>query len=242
MAATRRPEQDHAAVTDRDSFEQHPYLLPPGATEVVLVRHGASAAAREGVRFPLVDGHGDPQLAEAGHAQARAIARRLREEPIARLFVSSLTRTHQTAAPLAEATGLQPEIVPDLREVFLGAFEGGEYRVRAGRKDPVIRQVFREQRWDVIPGAEPLEDLGRRVRGAVEHVVAVTGPDAVAVCVAHGAVIGELCRQATDSRPFAFVHSNNGSISRIVVGSDGRWLLRSFNDISHLTVTAGPPS
>jgi hypothetical protein len=25
-----------------------------------------------------------------------------------------------------------------------------------------------------------------------------------------------------------------------VVQADGRWLLRSFNDISHLTVTTGP--
>jgi probable phosphoglycerate mutase len=45
---------------------------------------------------------------------------------------------------------------------------------------------------------------------------------------------------ATDSRPFAFVHADNGSVSRLVIGSDGRWLLRSFNDISHLRVRTGP--
>jgi probable phosphoglycerate mutase len=56
----------------------------------------------------------------------------------------------------------------------------------------------------------------------------------------HGAVIGELCRQATDSRAFAFVHSDNGSISRLVVLADGRWQLRSFNDISHLAVRTAP--
>ncbi len=60
------------------------------------------------------------------------------------------------------------------------------------------------------------------------------------MAVVHGAVIGQLCRQATDARPFAFVHSDNGSISRLVVFDDGRWLLRSFNDISHLTVKTGP--
>jgi probable phosphoglycerate mutase len=135
---------------------------------------------------------------------------------------------------------VQPTVVPDLSEVFLGEFEGGEYRVRAGRKDPVIRQVFAEQRWDAIPGAESLDDLGRRVRSAVGRVVAETGPDAAAVVFTHGAVIGELCRQATESRPFAFVHSDNGSISRIVVHGDAPWLLRSFNDTAHLTVTTGP--
>jgi 2,3-bisphosphoglycerate-dependent phosphoglycerate mutase len=47
-------------------------------------------------------------------------------------------------------------------------------------------------------------------------------------------VIGELARQATSSRPFAFVHSDNCSITRLVVFADGRRLLRSFNDVSHL--------
>ena len=227
-------------MRDRDSFEQNPYVLPPGATEVVLVRHGASEAAREGVAFPLVDGRSDPALADAGRSQAESVAQRLAGEPIARLFVTSLRRTHQTAAPLAAALDLEPQVVPDLAEVFLGEFEGGEYRVRAGRKDPVIKQVFSEQRWDAIPGAESLESLGRRVRSGIERIVAATGGDATAVAFLHGAVIGELCRQATDSRPFAFVHADNGSISRIVVHRDGRWLLRSFNDISHLSVTTGP--
>ena len=39
---------------------------------------------------------------------------------------------------------------------------------------------------------------------------------------------------ATDSRPFAFIHSDNCSITRLVVLGDGRWLLRSFNDTAHL--------
>jgi probable phosphoglycerate mutase len=100
--------------------------------------------------------------------------------------------------------------------------------------------MFAEQRWDVIPGGESMESLGGRVRASIERIVAETGPDAVAAAVVHGAVIGELCRQATDSRAFAFVHSDNGSISRLVVLADGRWQLRSFNDISHLAVRTAP--
>jgi len=227
-------------VSDRDAFHQHPFTLPVGATEVILVRHGASEAAVEGTSFPLVDGHSDPALSEVGHAQAREVARRLQHEGIDRLYVSTLRRTHQTAAPLVEATGLQPTVLADLVEVGLGEFEGGEYRIRAARGDPVIQRVFAEQRWDAIPGGEPRASLGARVRRAVEHIVAETGPDRVAVAVAHGAVIGELCAQASESRPFAFVHADNGSVSRLVVHGDGRWLLRSFNDICHLTHPTGP--
>jgi probable phosphoglycerate mutase len=221
-------------MSDRDGFEQAPYTPPPGATEVVLVRHGSSATAVPGVRFALLDGRGDPSLSDAGRRQARAIGRCLAAERPARLFVTTLRRTHETAAPLVAATGLPPTPVEELAEVRLGDWEGGEYRVREGRGDPIIKRMFAEQRWDVIPGGESMTSLERRVRAGIERIVEETGPDATAVVVAHGAVIGEVCRQATDSRPFAFIHSDNGSISRLVVLADGRWLLRSFNDIAHL--------
>jgi probable phosphoglycerate mutase len=228
-------------MADRDSFEQSPYELPPGSTEVVLVRHGASEAAVVGNRFPLVDGHSDPALSEPGKAQAKTVAAALaKSEEASGLFVSTLRRTHETAAPLAEATGIEPTILRELREVFLGDFEGGEYRIRAGRGDPVIKQVFEEERWDAIPNGESWEDFGARVTAGIRRIVEAVGPNTSAVAVVHGAVIGQLCRQATDSRPFAFVHSDNGSISRLVVFEDGRWLLRSFNEISHLNVKTGP--
>ena len=227
-------------MADRDSFEQSPYELPPGSTEVVLVRHGASEAAVVGSKFPLVDGHSNPALSEPGRAQAEAVPAALAGERVGGLFVSTLRRTQETAAPLAEALATEPVVVPELREVYLGDFEGGEYRIRAGRGDPIIQRVFAEERWDAIPGGESWEDFGARTRAGVERIVAEVGANTTAVAVVHGAVIGELCRQATAARPFAFVHSDNCSISRLVVFDDGRWLLRSFNDISHLTVKTGP--
>ena len=218
---------------------QRPFRLPDGATEVVLVRHGASADAIAGEPFPLVDGRGDPPLSPDGVRQAEVVAARLATENIARLFITPLRRTELTAAPLAAATGLEPTVVPDLAEVRLGDWEGGEYRIRAKNGDPLIVRAFEEERWDIIPNAETHESLERRVRAGIETVVAATGPDAVAVAVVHGAVIGEACRQATDSRRFAFVHSDNGSMTRLVVLSGGPWLLRSFNDVSHLAALTG---
>jgi probable phosphoglycerate mutase len=220
---------------------QRPFRLSDGATEIVLVRHGASADAVAGVPFPLLDGRSDPPLSPDGERQAVAVAERLAGENIARLFITPLRRTAATAAPLAAAAGLDCTVVEDLAEVRLGDWEGGEYRLRAANGDPVIKRAFEEERWDIIPNAESPESLARRVRLGIETVVAATGPEAVAVAVVHGGVIGEACRQATDSRRFAFVHSDNGSLTRIVVWPDGRWLLRSFNDVSHLPDQATLP-
>ena len=198
------------------------------------MRHGASAAAVPGEPFEAVEGQSDPPLAPEGERQARALAERLAGERFAGLFVTPLKRTAQTAAPLAALTGLEPVVVPELREVGLGEWEGGELRIRAAHRDPKFFEVIEAERWDVIPGAEPAGAFGERVRTGLERVIAAVGPGAVAVAVIHGGVIGELARQATGSRPFAFVHADNASISRLVVFAEGRQLLRNFNDVAHL--------
>lgn len=99
---------------------------------------------------------------------------------------------------------------------------------------------FEEERWDVIPNGEAPEEIEARVRAGLERIVTETGPNATAAAVLHGGIIGELCRLATGSRPFAFIHSDNGAISRLVHMPGGRLLLRSFNDTNHLTVLTGP--
>jgi probable phosphoglycerate mutase len=221
---------------------QRPFAVPPDATEVVLVRHGASEAAVPGERFELLEGRGNPALARAGRDQAEAVAARLRSEQLSAIYVTPLRRTSETAAPLASALGLDPVVVPELVEVHLGEWDGGEYRVRFAAGDPLVARIFAEERWDLIPGAETPEALSARVRAGIERVVADTGPGAAAVAVVHGGVIGEVCRQATRSSPFSFIHADNGSITRLVVLGNGRWLLRSFNDTAHLidAMIAGP--
>lgn len=218
-----------------ESYPQHRFALPPDATEVVLLRHGATTPAVPGVAFPVLDGHGDPALAPEGEAQAALAGARLAAgEPLAAITTTGLTRTLQTAAPLASAVGLEPVEVRELREVHLGVWEGGEFRIRMASGDPLAMRCIAEERWDVIPEAESNEGLAARVREGIAKVVALAGPGRRAVAVVHGGIVGTVCHLATGSRPFAFVHADNCSITRLVVFADGRWLLRSFNDTIHL--------
>ena len=103
-----------------DGFRQHSYQPPAGATEIILVRHGESRAASMENPFPLVDGHGDPELHPNGEQQAVAVGEALKRENIAAIYVTSLQRTVQTAAPLAAHLGIKPQVEADLREVLLG--------------------------------------------------------------------------------------------------------------------------
>jgi 2,3-bisphosphoglycerate-dependent phosphoglycerate mutase len=216
------------------TYRQRAFAVPHDATELIVIRHGASAALEPGESFELVEGHGDPPLAPEGREQAERVAERLRGEPLRALFVTPLQRTAQTAAPLAAATGLEPAVLGDLREVHLGEWEGGEYRRRMHERDPIAMRALIEERWDVIPGAEPMERLAERVGAGVDAMLTAIGPGGVGAAVLHGGVIGELCRQVTRSRPFAFIHADNCSVTRIVAFPTGHRLLRSFNDTAHL--------
>ncbi|HEX4902723.1 MAG TPA: histidine phosphatase family protein, partial [Acidimicrobiales bacterium] len=78
--------------------------------ELLLIRHALP------VRIEGADGPADPPLAEAGHRQARALAEWLAPEPLDGLYVSPMARARETAAPLAEARGLEPVVEEGVAE------------------------------------------------------------------------------------------------------------------------------
>ena len=221
-------------------YHQKRFERPPGATEILLVRHGASAPLVEGQPFPMTDGQGDPGLAPVGQEQAVKVGARLARERIDAVYVSSMRRTHETAAPLLRHTGMSAIEDRDLREVHLGDWEAGVLRRMAAQQHPTYLRMHAEQRWDVIPNAESSDAFSGRTVGSIQRIVA-NHPDELVVVVCHGGVIGAICAHATQSRPFAFGGADNASISQLVV-TEERWLLRRFNDSSHLydTLSTAP--
>jgi probable phosphoglycerate mutase len=180
----------------------------------------------------MKDGHGDPALHANGHAQARAVGERLKAEPLKALYVTTLRRTHQTAAPLAAHLGLTPRLEADLREVSLGDWDGGLYRIKAAQGDPAFARAESGQEWGEIPGAETTAQLHHRVRAALMRIAAAH-PDQRVAAVVHGGVIGAALSVASGAMPFAFNGAANGSISRLVILGD-KMAVRGFNDVTHL--------
>lgn len=214
------------------TYPQLRFVRPPDATEIVLVRHGETIAADPDEPFELLEGQGDPPLAPSGEAQADRVADRLAGSEIAAIYVTTLRRTSQTAAPLAGRTGLTPVVEADLREIHLGEWEGGVYRQKVAEQDPLALEVFRQQRWDVIPGAESNEAFAERIERGL-RAIASRHPGGRVVAVSHGGSIGMAMSIASGARPFSFVGVDNGSLSTVVV-SPQRLFVRSYNDSCHL--------
>ena len=223
-----------------ESYPQGLFVRAPDATELILVRHGASAAAVPGEPFELIEGESNPRLSPEGEAQARAVADRLAREPVAGVFISTLDRTAADRRSVDGAlTGLEPVVLADLREVHVGELEGGRFRIAFADRDPVIVRLLAEQRWEVIPAPRPSCTGDPRARGG-RAGRRRRRPGSAAVVVTHGGVIAELCRQATAascSRPARRTPRSRGS------WSGRRWLAAAlYNDTTHLAAAAaGPP-
>lgn len=211
---------------------QHRFAPEAGACDMLLIRHGETQAAIRGEMFPMIDGQGDPALRPEGHAQAEAVGDRLKSEAIDAIYVTTMQRTHQTAAPLAAALGITPNVEADLREVFLGDWDGGEFRFRAAENDPAFIRARDKECWGELPGAETFIELQTRVVRGLRRIAAAH-PDQLVAVVVHGGVVGAALAAATGSRNFGFNGADNGSISRVVVHGD-QMKLRGYNDVAHL--------
>lgn len=213
-------------------YRQPVYCPPKGAADLLLIRHGESMPARLGESFPMKDGQGDPALHPNGEAQALAVGERLKGDRFEAIYVTTLQRTHQTAAPLAAHLGLTPRVEADLREVYLGDWDGGLYRIKAAEDAPEFQRARENQEWGEIPGAETTAQLQARVRSGLLRIARAHTDERVAVFV-HGGVIGAALAVASGCAPFAFTGAANGSISRLVILGDVM-TIRGFNDCAHL--------
>ena len=218
--------------TEPVEYAQKPFAAPPGATEILLVRHGQSAAFRPGEPFALVDGQGNPPLTDHGHWQAEQVGARLATTPIDAVYVTTLQRTAQTAAPLLARLGMAAIVEPDLREIHLGEWEGGLFREKVANRDPAFLEVERTGDWGAIPGAETFAQLQRRTVAAIERIHAAHPGERI-VAVSHGGAIGAVLAHATSAAPMAMSWADNASINHLVVLGD-RWMLRRYNDTGHL--------
>ena len=206
-----------------------PAVLAPGdfRTEIVLIRHGRSADVVPG--SPESD---DPPLSEEGHRQAQALARRLADKDIDVVASSDLRRAADTARYLAEPRGLDVIERADLREVFLGDWERGEFRRRAASGDPEWLRFADAGRWDLVPGSEGDDAFRQRVRSAVDDLARTYEGRSIAVA-AHGGVInGYLAAVFGIDRSF-FATIENTSLT-ILRASGERRLLVTVNDCTHL--------
>ena len=209
---------------------------------MVLVRHGASAPAVPGE--PFAPG-GRPRRSAACPGGRAAGAGRIgsaRRRGTGRSFRHAAPAHGADRCPARRAIAGKPDRRTEPREVYLGDGPGrrAAHPRRARRSDPqagAARRSAGTAFHNVRADGWSLPSAWRR---ACDDHRGRDGPGSLGGGLRPRLEsIGELCRQATGSRPFAFLHADNASITRLVVLEDRRRLLRSFNDTAHLAALQG---
>ena len=147
--------------------------------ELLLIRHGLP------VRRELDSGMADPELSEAGHAQAQHLAEYLSSEKLDAVYASPLRRAHQTAMPLAASQGCEIVLVDEVAEWDRNSNEYVPIEELKAANDPRWQAMLRGE-WSVHD--ETPEEFRDRIVDAVEKLVTTHGGDTIAI-VCHGGVI-----------------------------------------------------
>ena len=125
--------------------------------KLFLIRHGKPAAV-------WGEADEDPGLDDAGRAQAEAARDHLLSLPEdqrpRRVVSSPLRRCRETAAPTAEALGVEVEIDPGVGEIPTPA------ALTAEQRPAWLREAF-QGRWSEIQGYLDYEDWRRRAAGSL---------------------------------------------------------------------------
>ena len=149
---------------------------------LVLFRHGRTAWNHE----ERAQGQLDVPLDGTGHAEAAAAAPYLAAFGAVRLWSSDLRRAAQTAAYVAETTGL--EVVHDerLREKDQGA-RSGLTREEFAQKYPAEHAAWLAGRDEpAVPGNETVAELTARVVPALRDCLDALAPGETGIVVLHG--------------------------------------------------------
>lgn len=197
-----------------------------------LVRHAESTWNVEG----RIQGWADPPLSERGVWQAQQVAGQFAGVPLAALYCSPQERAMRTAAAIAAACGVSPQVDERLREIGMGEATGvtGDYQELVQRW-PILRDSFArgEALFLRIPGAETLEAVQSRAVSFLEDVRARHSEGHVMV-VSHGGIFRCYLAHLLDAPFNGALSFGNTSIS-LVQFYDGAGVgVRMLNSMTHL--------
>ena len=239
--------------------------------KLLIIRHAESSNNRIALNLDyeayMRTRSDDPVITDLGVEQARLLAQHMTGAPpadapagakghygITHLYVSPMLRAIQTAAPVAAALGMQPELWPDIHEhggIFMGNPRAGDgLIVRHGLRRPDIRRDFpdfvvtdaiTDDGWwyggyEDLPGCyaraiRVARDLRRRAEQEAEQHT-----ETCVAIVSHGTFIDSMLKAFLPQLPdrgLPYFHNNTG-MTCLDFGHNGTLYLRYLNRTAHL--------
>jgi probable phosphomutase (TIGR03848 family) len=185
---TAAPPPDAAHALEEEQVDARGEPQAPPSTKLVLVRHAVTEQTG-----PMLTGRTrGVDLSEDGRRQAKALAERLAEIPIAAVYASPIERTAQTAAAIADHHALDVRELPGVIEADYGEWTGEKLADLA--ETDLWKTVQRAPSRARFPGGESLAEMQARMVTALEAIVAdhageilvvVSHADPIKAAIAH---------------------------------------------------------
>ena len=206
-------------------------------TRLIITRHGQSIANAE-CRFA---GHSDFDLSPVGHAQAALAAEYISKNfKIDRIYSSDLLRAYNTALPTAKALGLDVIKTQELREIYVGKWEG-HTTDEIAELYPVDFGIWKNDYANCrCTGGESTKEVYRRAIEAVSRLAEAHDGETLLLST-HATIVRALCAYSQgldDSRVGEIPFTHNASIN-LFTYENGRLLPERLDIVEHLgdTVT-----
>ena len=134
---------------------------------LTLVRHAQSAANASGLIDTSAPG---PELSPRGWCQATLVAPQLVPNHYDGVYASSMIRTQETATPTAQALDEPITVLPGLREIEAGQFEGAPEATIAQTYFAAPTRWLQGDRSARIPGSVDGNEFDARFDEAVQRI------------------------------------------------------------------------
>ena len=193
---------------------------------IYLLRHGEV----EGASTRRFIGHLDVPLSAEGERQCVAQAERLRAVRLTAVFSSDLGRSRRSAEIIGAPHGLSPTVVPALREMDMGRWDGLTAAQIKEREPAAFADWMSRIGEFPFPEGESVPDLLARVAPAFDAIVAAHagrpiaivahgGPNRALLCRALGLPLGRLLALGQDYAALSVLEEASGG-----------WALRRLNE------------
>ncbi len=195
-----------------------------------LVRHGITESNHLGV----YQGQLDVPLSAKGRLQIAALRERLRDEPFAMCYTSTLCRARASAEILLEEHFCPLQAAAGLDERDYGEWEGLTTAQVIERYPEAWDRFVADPIQNAAPGGETQPALQDRVERVLDEI-AHTYEDATILIAAHGGSLRAILAfyLKLDQYEIWKLRLDNASLS-IVDVYDGGGVLSLFNDTAHL--------
>ena len=198
---------------------------------IITIQHTQSVHHTNG----MVGSWTDWDLTDLGRAQADRIGKRLRDEIVGSdivIYSSNLKRAKQTAEEIAKYFRIEPILIQELRERNLGKCCGKSVEWLRENIECPERTV--DDR--MFSDGESRRDAWNRLRPFYKEVMA--NKEENIIIVSHGDLLSIWNAMYLGLTVESFyevdIHGPAGGVSHMLIGDDGKHLVRHINDMSYV--------